>query len=486
MTLSERFHELVRAGFAGVYVTTNEPTEAIASLAKLANQQSWAFAVWDVDAGLQCSGSPATAVDPLSAVRAASAMAKPEHTAVLVLRNFHRFLQGIDIVQAVERQLARGKAEGVVLVVLAPSMQLPIELERSFLVLDHELPSAEELRAIAEGLDRRVGAESGEALDRVVEAAAGLTRTESENAFALSLVRKDRFDPEVVWEIKAQTLAKGLIVQLHRGNDAFNRLGGLYGLKNFCHRLLTTRRTSTEKPKGVLLLGVPGSGKSAFAKSLGNETGRPTLSLDFGALMGSLVGETERNVRRALKTIDAMAPCICFVDEIEKGLAGAQGHQGDSGVSARLFGTLLSWLNDHESDVFFIATANEISRLPPEFARAERFDALFFLDLPGRQTKAELWSMYGHAFGIDVTKRPDDDQWTPAEIKACCRLAALLDIPVKDAAKNVVPVSSTGAESVAKLRQWASGRCLDAGSGEVFRLQPTTARRRPLPDPSNN
>ena len=202
--------------------------------------------------------------------------------------------------------------------------------------------------------------------------------------------------------------------------------------------------------------------------------------------MGSLVGQTEQNVRRALKTIDAMAPCVCFVDEIEKGLAGSQGHQGDSGVSARLFGSLLTWLNDHTSDVFFVATSNDVSRLPPEFARAERFDALFFLDLPGRQQKDDVWSMYGHAFGVDVTKRPDDYRWTPAEIRACCRLASLLDVSVKEASKHIVPVASTGAEAVSKLRQWASGRCLDAETGEIFRVQ-SNARRCQTPfDPSNN
>lgn len=486
MTLSERFTEIVRAGFAGVYVVTHEPDEAVAALAKQAADRSWAFAVWDVDSGLQYSGSPATAADPLSAVRAAATMAEPEQSAILVLRNFHRFLSGIDIVQAVERQLARGKGEGVVLVVLAPVVQLPVELERSFLVLDHELPSPDELRSLSRSLDNRVGVHSEETLDRLVESAAGLTRTEAENAFALSLVRKDRFDPEVVWEIKAQTLAKGGLVQLHRGKESFKGLGGLYGVKNFCHRLLTARCTNVEKPKGVLLLGVPGTGKSALAKALGNETGRPTLSLDVGALMGSLVGQTEQNVRRALKTIDAMAPCVCFVDEIEKGLAGAQGSQGDSGVAARLFGTLLTWLSDHESDVFFVATSNDVSRLPPEFARAERFDAMFFLDLPGRQQKDDVWSMYAAAFGVDVAKKPDDDRWTPAEIRACCRLASLLDLSVKDAAKHIVPVASTGSESVTKLRQWASGRCLDAETGEVFRVPSTATRRRPLPDPSNN
>ena len=486
MALSERFQEAVRAGFPGVYVVTCEPDDAIAALAKLSSECGWSFAVWDVDAGLQMAGAAPAAMDPLAAVRAAAALPRPNDAAVLVMRNFHRFLLGVDVVQAIERQLALGKAEGVHLVLLAPVIQLPTELERSFLVLEHDLPSAVELRAIAEGLDNRTDAASGDALERVVEAAGGLTRTEAENAFALSLVRTDRLEPSIVWEVKSSTLAKSGLVKLHRGDETFKDLGGLDGLKRFCKRLLAKRHRKGEGPKGVLLLGVPGSGKSMFAKSLGNECGRPTLSLDLGALLGSLVGQTEQNVRRALKTIDAMAPCICFADEVEKGLAGAQGSQGDSGVAARLFGTLLTWLSDHESDVFFVATSNDVSRLPPEFGRAERFDALFFLDLPGRKQKDDVWTMYADALGVDVSDRPNDHEWTAAEIKACCRLAALLDLSVVEAARHVVPVASTGAEQVAKLRHWASGRCLDAETGEVFRCSSTPQRRQVRRDPSLN
>src|SRR5262249_34418535 len=163
---------------------------------------------------------------------------------------------------------------------------------------------------------------------------------------------------------------------LHRGVDRFDSLGGLNNLKDFCRRAL--RPGQSVKPRGVLLLGVPGSGKSCFAKALGNETGRPTLTLDIGALYGSLVGATEANVRQALRIADAMAPCILYTDEIEKGLSGVGG-QGDSGVSTHLFGTILTWLAEHESDVFFIGTANDISKLPPEFTRAERLDGVFFL-----------------------------------------------------------------------------------------------------------
>jgi len=194
------------------------------------------------------------------------------------------------------------------------------------------------------------------------------------------------------------------------------------------------------------------------------------LILDIGSLMGSLVGETERRVREALRMIDAMAPCIVFVDELEKALGGAaSGSNGDSGVGTRLFGTLLSWLNDHESDVFFVGTSNDVSKLPPEFARAERFDGTFFIDLPGSAEKDMIWRIYLDRFGIDAREtRPGDRDWTGSEIRACCRLAVLLGMRLVDAAEHVVPVAMTAGESVEKLRQWASGRCLDANRPGLY------------------
>jgi SpoVK/Ycf46/Vps4 family AAA+-type ATPase len=237
-------------------------------------------------------------------------------------------------------------------------------------------------------------------------------------------------------------------------------------------------------------LGVPGSGKSAFAKALGTETGRPTLILDIGALMGSLVGQAEQNIRQALKIADAMAPCILFLDEVEKALPGANG-SGDSGVSARLFGTFLTWLNDHDSDVFVVATCNNISSLPPEFARAERFDGVFFLDLPGDQQKQAIWKLYMEMFHLEPDQPcPNDHEWTGAEVRSCCRLAALLDVPLTAAAQNVVPVAVTAAESINRLRDWASGRCLNAEAAGIYSRNPNAVpkQRRQIQrnDPSNN
>ena len=154
-------------------------------------------------------------------------------------------------------------------------------------------------------------------------------------------------------------------------------------------------------------------------------------------------------------------------------------------MASRMFGTFLSWLNDHDSDVFVVCTANDVSKLPPEFSRSERFDGVFFLDLPSRDEKDAIWGIYRDLYEIDsAQKSPNDTNWTGAEIKSCCRLSALLDLPLKQAAQNVVPVAVTAAESVGQLRSWASGRCLSASRSGLYQ-QPTDRRRRVVELPAN-
>ena len=207
--------------------------------------------------------------------------------------------------------------------------------------------------------------------------------------------------------------------------------------------------------------------------------------------MGSLVGESERNIRQALRIVDAMAPAVLFLDEVEKALSGvASSGQTDSGVSARLFGTFLSWLNDRTTDVFVVATSNDASKLPPEFSRAECFDGVFFLDLPNREERRAIWNPYLETFDLDRDQKlPSDESWTGAEIRSCCRLAALLDLPLTEAARNIVPVAVTASESVDRLRSWASGRCLDATRAGIYQKSSATSSRstrKVVRDPSLN
>jgi hypothetical protein len=496
MPLAETLSEFIRACFSGIWVESHEHQDAIAEIGKLCRDEKWRMAVWDLERGLRTGPSNETgATDPLAAIRAAASLLEPAGTkkkdkdneedpfAILVLVNLHRFLNSAEIVQALNKQLIAGKQSRTILVVLSPVVQIPVELEKLIVVVEHALPSREQLAEIARGVATDDGElPTGRELDHVLDAASGLTRNEAENAYSLSLVRHGRLEAEPLWTLKAQMLKKSGLLSLHRSEHGFSSLGGLVGLKHFCTRsLIQGERNPLARPRGILLLGVSGTGKSAFAKALGKETGRPTLTLDIGSLMGSLVGQTETNVRQALKIADAMAPCILFADEVEKSLSGATGGSGDSGVSARLFGTLLSWMNDHESEVYLVATANDISRLPPEFSRAERFDGVFFLDLPHAQEKKAIWDLYVNKYGLSPNqKMPPDEKWTGAEIQSCCRLSALLQVPLLMAAEHIVPVAVTAAESVERLRSWADGRCLGASRVGLYRrqLETSSSRRR--------
>lgn len=472
--LKQKLKELVSACFSGIWVESFEFHEAITEIAGLCRDEQWKLATWDVTRGISINNSDVVpdATDPLAAIKAANALSD-DGTTLLVMHNLHKFLASVEVVQALQQQLIEGKSNRTIIIGLSPQASIPVELEKLFVVIEHALPDREQLEAIA----REIATEEDELpedskLQTILDAAAGLTRLEAENAFSLSLVRHGRIEDGAVWELKAGMLKKSGLMRLYHGTEDFASLGGLENLKAFCKRSLlrSDRSNPLNQPRGVLLLGVSGTGKSAFAKALGRETGRPTLVLDIGALMGSLVGQTESNVRRALQIADAMAPCILFVDELEKALGGSTSStSGDSGVSARLMGTLLSWMNDHTSNVYLVATCNDISKLPPELTRAERFDGVVFLDLPSREQKDRIWEQYIKLFELDPEQKlPKDDQFTGAEIRSCCRLAALLDIPLSQSAINIVPVAVTASESVDALRSWASGRCLDSEVGGVL------------------
>ncbi|MEW4565778.1 AAA family ATPase [Bremerella sp. JC770] len=493
MTLKQRLGEYVRACFTGLWIESHEHQDALVSIAQLCRQENWQLATWDLESGLRSpmSETNASAGDPLGAIRGISNLAMPNGTTLVVLQNFHRFMQSAEIVQALAKQVIAGKQDRTFVVILSPVVSLPAELEKLFVVLEHELPDREQLREIATGIATEEG-ELPEGQDReiLLDAAVGLTRFEAEGAFSLSLVRDGRLTATTLWEQKAQMLKKSGLLNLYRGGDDFSRLGGLAALKAFTKRaLLQPRRNNPlKRPRGVMLLSPPGCGKSQFCKSLGSEVGRPVLILDVGSLLGSLVGQSEERTRAALRTVDAMAPCILMIDEVEKAFSGLGGNS-DSGVSARMFGTFLSWLNDHESDVFVVCTANDVSKLPPEFSRSERFDGVFFVDLPGREEKDAIWEIYRTLFEIAPDqRRPKDDDFTGAEIRACCRLAALLDVSLTQAAQYIVPVAVTSAESVTRLRQWASGRCLSASNSGIYRCESSSAkaRRRVSRDPSSN
>ena len=278
MTLSQRLAEYVRACFTGIWIQSHEHDDALAEIARLCRAENWRLATWDIDRGLSVAGQEAdtSGADPLSAIRAVSALADPKGTALLVLDNFHRFLNSAEVVQALVRQIASGKQNRTFLLVLSPVVQIPVELEKLFVVLEHELPDRDQLEAIARGTATEPGDLPEDAdLDQVIDAASGLTRYEAEGAFSLSIARHGRLSADVIWELKAQTLKKSGLLQLYRGTERFSDLGGMESLKDFCRRTLRRRAevNSTVQPRGILLLSPPGCGKSRPGQGAGQRGG---------------------------------------------------------------------------------------------------------------------------------------------------------------------------------------------------------------------
>jgi hypothetical protein len=316
MSLEKELTDLICAGFSGIWIETYECDAAIKQAREMAEARNWGFDVWDIDRQLY-SGTH-QAPGPLQAIRTLD-NPKSHSTNILVLKNFHRFLGNPEVLQALANRVMLGKGEGKHVIIIAPTVQLQPEIEKLFTVIHHELPDDAQLRAICDELvsdDSGYAKPTTEEVAAAVDASRGLTRQEAENAYALSIVQHKKLQPETIWNIKAQTLEKSGTLSLYRGDANFKNLGGLENLKNFCLRAMRRQGESDvdRRPKGVLLLSPPGCGKSQFAKAIGNETGRPTVMLDFGSLMGKFVGESEGNMRRALKQIDAMAPCVLFVD----------------------------------------------------------------------------------------------------------------------------------------------------------------------------
>lgn len=482
MSFTKTLVEYVNAGFSGIWIQSFEHEDAVDAIRKVGAAQPipWKVGVWDVAAGMAVDGN-AVKLDPLGAIGYVHALnevnrdiTEPElkHDVVVVLKNYHMFVNQPVIIQALANTIAIGKSQRYFLVVLSPVVKIPMELEKQFQVIHHELPDRTQLDAIARSI--ATGPDDiPEHPENLWDSAAGLTRYEAEGAFSLSLARHNKLVPESIWEIKTASLKKSGLLSLHRGGERFSDVCGMEGFK----RITTNARSCTNpkaRPRGVLLLGVPGTGKSLSAKALGNEWGIPTICLDVGKLMGGLVGSTEANLRAALDSIDQQEPAIVFIDEIEKSLAGAQSSgQTDSGVMARVFGGFMQWMQDHTSNIYLLATANNLGQLidfsSGAFVRAGRWDAIMFADLPGREEKDQAWKMYKRHFDLDAKEPiPMDADWTPAEIKQCCLVACQQNLSLEKSARMIVPTARTAAESIEQLRNWADGKVLSASTGETY------------------
>ncbi|PKN62596.1 MAG: AAA family ATPase [Deltaproteobacteria bacterium HGW-Deltaproteobacteria-15] len=451
----------LKAGYPGLYIETHEPLRAIASI----EAEGWRVYAWDCQRGIieRESGKIIEDVrDPLGAIK----WLVVRNDTVLFVQNFHHFVESVEIIQEIQNSIPIWKGSGCCLVMVGPRVRIPVEIDSFFTILDFRLPSRDELRIIQKELGGSVGVE---VVEGAVEAALGLTEFESETAFALSLVLKKEFCPQVITGQKMQMIRRTGLMEFWPPVPV-EEVAGLDLLKQY----LMNRRKAFEpggehlpRPKALLLVGIPGTGKSLSCKAAASIFGWPLIRLDISSLKGSLVGESERRIRQATATIDAFGRAVVWLDEVEKAFAGVKSSGStDGGTSSGMFGHFLTWMQETTSPVLVMATANNVQELPPEFLRAGRFDAMFFVDVPTTQERLEVIRIMNNRYGSQIPEESSQELngWTGAEIEQLAK-DSLFD-GLEEALKTIVPLSKTMKEEINALQQWATTRARRANTPE--------------------
>ena len=482
-----------RAGYAGLYLVTPEEARAEAAVKAAADELGRPLHAWSVSSGFTdtASGAARACPDPLTALDQIDALTGD---ALILLRDFGAFLEERDpfLQRRLRDTLRLGKSSGKTVILLGVWKPLPPELEREITRLDLDLPGPAELAPVLDGILESAGLDpaslSPDTREAVLGAAGGLTTMEAENAFALSVVESGTLHPGIVSREKALALRKGGLLEVAENTATLDAIGGLESLKDWLRqrRAAFTGRArdyGLPVPKGMLVLGVPGTGKSLTARATAAVFGVPLLRLDAGRLFGSLVGQSEANLRQAIQTAEAIAPCVLWIDEMEKAFAGS-GSSGstDGGTSARVFGALLNWLQEKTAPVFVVATANDVSQLPPELLRKGRWDECWFVDLPTVGERAAIWDLVIAKYGRDpaeydaVGLAHASELHTGAEIEAAW-VEALhrafagdrepTEADLADVLSGSVPLAVTMAEPIERLRHWSKGRARGASVSDL-------------------
>ena len=414
---------------------------------------------------------------------------------IFILEDFNNYIEEEKVKFYVRSIAERAKHTNTHAIILSAVYKLPVELEKYVTVLNIPLPDRFDIERTLIQVERQCKINlSVEMRNRIVDAALGMTTMEADLAFCLAAVKDDLGEnaPYTVSSEKEQIIRKSGILDYFPKNEDLKDVGGMEVLKNWLFKRQKAyekkaRDFGLQEPKGLLLLGVPGCGKSLTAKTIASFWNMPLLRLDIGKVFQGLVGSSEDNIRKAIATAEAVAPCVLWIDEIEKGLSGVQSSGAtDGGVTSRIFSTILTWMQEKTSPVFVVATANNINLLPPELLRKGRFDEIFFVDLPNEEERRKIFEIHLRKKNQNVQTFPLEmlskktNGFNGAEIEECIKeamFAAYVDNPEKpkleakylmDAINKTVPLSTTMKEQISTLRQWASTRAKNASVETVL------------------
>ncbi len=480
----------IRSRYPIIYLVTAEENRAERIIQQAAEETRKPCYYWTVTEGFYNTSQFGDSTDPYTALQNIMHHTEP---GIFILKDFHPYLEEKKIVRKLRDILIHLKKSFKTIFIIAPVLELPPGLETGITPVDIPLPSTVELKKILLDIIQPLQ-ETGkitanldeQLLEKVINASRGLSEIEAQNLFAKLIVSNKDFDeddlPFVVSE-KKKIIRKSGILDYYGFIENMGSVGGLAKLKEWLHQRgmafsQKARDFGLPEPKGVLLLGVQGCGKSLAAKATATLWNLPLLKLDVGKIFDSYIGSSEKNMRDAIRVAESLSPNILWLDEIEKAFSGmGSGHNADSGTSTRVFGTFLTWMQEKTSPVFVIATANNIENLPPELLRKGRFDEIFFIDLP-RPDEREI------ILEIHLKKRNRDpanfdmpmlvektEGFSGAELeqlvisglyKAFAEERDLNDDDIVVEIEETVPLSVTYKEYIGSLRKWASTRARQA------------------------
>ena len=508
MNFQTELETLIRARYPILYIVSTEELRVQNVIVEVGKKRQKKVFEWSYSTGIVPSGTSiqsqknrsAATKEPLAALDQVIEQVEP---ALFIFKDLHPFLtkNNFAIVRKLKEIALHLKNSYKTILLVSPILEIPIELEKEITVLNHPLPSREDLNALLDKISAEVNPLKvkveldEEGRERLLQAALGLTLSEAENVFAKIIVKSGRLSGDDISDVfaeKQQIIRKSGLLEYYPASENFNSVGGLSILKDWLNKrsvafTAEARAFGLPAPKGILMLGVQGCGKSLCAKAVSTQWQLPLLRFDMGRMFGSLVGSSEENVRRAIAVADSVAPAILWVDEIDKAFAGSQGSGAvDGGTSARVFGTFLTWLSEKTAPVFVVATANDISQLPPELLRKGRLDEIFFVDLPDKEERAEIFGIHlnkrgrdAAAFDLEALADASRD-FSGAEIEEAIN-SALYDAfydkqdirteHVLNSVTQTVPLAKTMDEQIHRLRHWAEGRARHASipkqSGEL-------------------
>ena len=482
MNFSEEFALLLRACYPLIYISTAEEErleKEIASVAqKVGHRQVY---VWDFVDGYQenPNNTGFGKRNPLQALEFVETM--PEKLGgIFVLRDFQRFLDDISISRKL-RNLARNlKSQPKNLVIVSSQVEIPPELTEVLTVIDFPLPTAKEIKSEIQRLILATGQTLTEKLlNEIVRSAQGLSLERIRRVLTRAIATHGQLEPEdveLILEEKRQSIRQTQILDFYPATEQISDIGGLDNLKDWLLRrggAFSDRARSygLPHPRGLLLVGIQGTGKSLTAKAIAHHWHLPLLRLDVGRLFGGLVGESESRTRQMINLAEALSPCILWIDEIDKAFSGVEG-RGDSGTTSRVFGTFITWMAEKRSPVFVVATANNIKALPPEMLRKGRFDEIFFVGLPNQEEREAIFKVHlsrlrPHNLSNYDLKRLayETPDFSGAEIEQTLIEAMHIGFSqnrdfstddILEAASQIVPLARTAQEQIQFLQDWAA------------------------------